>query len=66
MSIAPIDPSLVTGGSSEWSVGSVGPLEQPGVDTESAAMAKNGLEYEALISVAKSRIEIFQSAMGVG
>jgi flagellar basal-body rod protein FlgB len=36
------------------------------VDTESAAMAKNGLEYEALVSVAKSRIEIFQSAMGVG
>jgi flagellar basal-body rod protein FlgB len=36
------------------------------VDTESAAMAKNGLEYEALVSVARSRIEIFQSAMGVG
>jgi flagellar basal-body rod protein FlgB len=36
------------------------------IDTESAAMAKNGLEYEALVSVAKSRIEIFQSAMGVG
>lgn len=35
------------------------------IDTEAAAMAKNGLEYEALISVAKSRIEIFQSAMGV-
>jgi flagellar basal-body rod protein FlgB len=35
------------------------------VDTESAAMAKNGLEYEALVSVAKSRIEIVQSAMGV-
>jgi flagellar basal-body rod protein FlgB len=36
------------------------------VDTESAAMAKNGLEYEALVSVAKSRIEIVQSAMGIG
>jgi flagellar basal-body rod protein FlgB len=35
------------------------------IDTESAAMAKNGLEYEALVSVARSRIEIFQSAMGV-
>jgi flagellar basal-body rod protein FlgB len=35
------------------------------VDTESAAMAKNGLEYEALVSVARSRIEIFQTAMGV-
>jgi len=36
------------------------------VDTESATMAKNGLEYEALVSVAKARIQIFQSAMGVG
>ena len=36
------------------------------VDTESAAMAKNGLEYEALVSVAKARIQIVQSAMGVG
>jgi flagellar basal-body rod protein FlgB len=36
------------------------------IDTESAAMAKNGLEYEALLSVAKARIQIFQSAMGVG
>jgi flagellar basal-body rod protein FlgB len=36
------------------------------IDTESAAMAKNGLEYEALVSVAKARIQITQSAMGVG
>ena len=36
------------------------------IDTESAAMAKNGLEYEALISVAKARIQIIQSALGVG
>ncbi len=36
------------------------------VDTESAAMAKNGLEYEALVSVDKARIQIIQSAMGVG
>ena len=36
------------------------------VDTESAAMAKNGLEYEALVSVAKARVQIIQSAMGVG
>jgi flagellar basal-body rod protein FlgB len=34
------------------------------VDVESANMAKNGLEYEALISVAKARIGIIQSAMG--
>jgi flagellar basal-body rod protein FlgB len=36
------------------------------IDTESAAMAKNGLEYEALLSVSKARIQIVQSAMGVG
>jgi flagellar basal-body rod protein FlgB len=36
------------------------------IDTESAAMAKNGLEYEALLSVAKARIQIVQSALGVG
>ena len=35
------------------------------VDVESATMAKNGLEYEALVSVAKARIGILQSAMGV-
>jgi flagellar basal-body rod protein FlgB len=35
------------------------------IDTESAAMAKNGLEYEALVSVAKARIQIIQSAIGV-
>ncbi|MEA2410128.1 MAG: flagellar basal-body rod protein FlgB [Thermoleophilaceae bacterium] len=36
------------------------------IDTESATMAKNGLEYEALVSVDKARIQIIQSAMGVG
>jgi flagellar basal-body rod protein FlgB len=36
------------------------------IDTESASMAKNGLEYEALVSVAKARIQIIQSALGVG
>jgi flagellar basal-body rod protein FlgB len=36
------------------------------IDTESAALAKNGLEYEALVSVAKARIQIVQSALGVG
>src|SRR4051794_40480526 len=35
------------------------------IDVESADMAKNGLEYEALVSVAKARIAIVQSAMGV-
>jgi flagellar basal-body rod protein FlgB len=34
------------------------------IDVESSTMAKNGLEYEALVSVARARIEILQSAMG--
>jgi len=35
------------------------------VDTESANLAKNSLEYDALISVARARIGILKSAMGV-
>lgn len=35
------------------------------IDVESANMAKNGLEYEALVTVAKARIGILKSAMGV-
>ena len=35
------------------------------IDVESANMAKNGLEYEALVSIAKARIGIIQSAMGI-
>src|SRR4051812_26925809 len=34
------------------------------IDVESANMAKNGLEYDALVSVAKARINIIQSALG--
>ena len=34
------------------------------IDVESASLAKNGLEYEALITVTKARIGILQSAMG--
>ena len=34
------------------------------IDVESANLAKNGLEYEALITVTKARIGILQSAMG--
>jgi flagellar basal-body rod protein FlgB len=33
-------------------------------DVESAAQARNGLEYEALVQIAKARIDILQSAMG--
>ena len=35
------------------------------VDTEAAAQAKNGLEYEALSAVLKVRSDILQIAMGV-
>jgi flagellar basal-body rod protein FlgB len=35
------------------------------VDTEAAAQAKNGLEYEALSAVLKARSDILQIAMGV-
>ena len=35
------------------------------IDTESANLAKNSLEYDALISVARARIGILKSAMGV-
>ena len=34
------------------------------IDTESANVAKNGLEYDALISVARARIGILKAAMG--
>jgi flagellar basal-body rod protein FlgB len=34
------------------------------IDTESSKLAQNGLMYESLVSVAKSRLEILQSAMG--
>ena len=35
------------------------------IDVESSNMAKNGLEYDALVSVAKARLQIIQTAMGV-
>ena len=35
------------------------------VDVEAANLAKNGLEYQALISVARARIDVLESAMGV-
>lgn len=36
------------------------------IDTESAELAKNGLEYDAMVQVAKGRMDILRSAMGVG
>ena len=35
------------------------------VDVESANLAKNSLEYDALVSIARARIGILKSAMGV-
>jgi flagellar basal-body rod protein FlgB len=35
------------------------------IDVEAAAQAKNGLQYEAISQVLKSRISILRSAMGV-
>jgi flagellar basal-body rod protein FlgB len=34
------------------------------VDVESAKMAQNGLEYQALVQVARGRIDILETAMG--
>ena len=34
------------------------------IDVESANMASNALEYEALVSVSRGRIDILESAMG--
>ena len=36
------------------------------IDVESASMASNALEYEALVSVARARNDVLRSAMGVG
>jgi flagellar basal-body rod protein FlgB len=34
------------------------------IDTEAAAQAANGLQYESLVAVMRSRIDILESAMG--
>ena len=36
------------------------------IDTESSKLAENGLDYESLITVAKGRLDILQSAIGGG
>jgi flagellar basal-body rod protein FlgB len=35
------------------------------IDVENADLAKNGLEYEALVTVARARLDILKAAMGV-
>jgi flagellar basal-body rod protein FlgB len=48
---------------------SAAPMQADGntvdIDVENANLAKNGLEYEALVSIASARIAILKSAMGV-
>jgi flagellar basal-body rod protein FlgB len=34
------------------------------IDVESATMARNALDYEALVSVSRARIDVLESAMG--
>ena len=34
------------------------------IDTEAAALARNGLDYEALVRIARARIDIIETAMG--
>lgn len=47
---------------------SAAPMQADGntvdIDVEQASLAKNGLEYEALVSVAAARIAILKTAMG--
>jgi flagellar basal-body rod protein FlgB len=35
------------------------------IDVEAANLARNGLEYEGLVTVARARMDIMRSAMGV-
>src|SRR4051794_25312391 len=35
------------------------------IDVQNAGLAKNGLEYEALVTVARARLDILKYAMGV-
>lgn len=35
------------------------------IDVQNAELAKNGLEYESLVTVARARLDILRSAMGV-
>jgi flagellar basal-body rod protein FlgB len=48
---------------------SAAPMQADGnavdIDVENANLAKNGLEYEALVAVTSARIAILKSAMGV-
>jgi flagellar basal-body rod protein FlgB len=63
------DPKSVENAAFSPTVDSSAPMQADGnavdIDVENANLAKNGLEYEALVSVASARIAILKSAMGV-
>jgi flagellar basal-body rod protein FlgB len=62
--------SAVTGASITRSVDTTSVTRADGssvdVDAESAKLSANGLEYEALTTAAKTRLDILRAAMGVG
>ena len=63
------DPNAVQNAAFSATVDSSAPMQADGnavdIDVENANLAKNGLEYQALVSVASARIAILKSAMGV-
>ena len=63
------NPNAVENAAFSATVDSSAPMQADGnavdVDVENANLAKNGLEYQALVSVASARIAILKSAMGV-
>jgi flagellar hook-basal body complex protein FliE len=71
MSIAPIDPSLVTGSSSEWSVGSVGPLEDPATQGVSGGSGGGqgggfgGMLSNAITSLEKTQTDAAQASQSL-
>jgi flagellar hook-basal body complex protein FliE len=67
MAIAPIDPSLVTGGSSEWSVGGVGKLEGPASEGASAGGSGGfgGMLTNAITSLEKTQTEAAQASQSL-
>ena len=68
MAIAPIDPSLVTGASSEWSVGGVGKLEDPSVGGPAGAGPDGGfggMLSNAVTSLEKTQTEAAQASQSL-
>lgn len=63
------DPRSVENAAFGATVDSSAPMQADGntvdIDVENAGLAKNGLEYEALVAVTSARIAILKSAMGV-